>query len=207
MRNVSRFARAALTPLVALAAVLAVTSSVLAPPKPAAVPLRWELRFDPGDLRLHIDPVTDRAYWYFNYSVTNLTGRDQIWAPSFVLFTDAGEILPSGRSVPARVQERIREMLRNPLLRTQNESIGDLLQGREHALDGLVVWPADSPGVNEISLFVSGISGETARVMNPATGESVILRKTLQRGYLVRGEALARGGRPVEFRRQEWVMR
>ena len=76
-----------------------------------------------------------------------------------------------------------------------------------NAKDGLVIWPAASTHVNEMSLFISGISGETARVTNPATGENIILRKTLQRDYLVRGDALARGSRPAELVAQQWVLR
>lgn len=178
-----------------------------APPVPAAVPLRWELRFEPGDLRLFVDPVTGSAYWYFTYQIMNLTGRDQIWAPTAVLYTDAGEILRSGKDVPARIQEALRASLRNDLLETQNEIIGDILQGPEHARDGLVVWPALRTDVNKMTLFMSGLSGETARVVNPRTGDQVILRKTLQRDYVVRGDAVARGSRPAEFAGQTWVMR
>ena len=205
----SRFSlrRHLLSLVVALLAIGTLTPTLLAPPRPSMVPLRWELKFDPGELRLFVDPVTNDAYWYFTYVVTNLTGQDQIWAPSLVLYTDAGEILSSGRNVPERVTLRIREMLRNDLLETQFEAIGDLLQGVEHAKDGLVVWPADRTDVNRMTLFVGGISGETARVMHPATGEAVILRKTLAREYLIRGDAVARGSRPAEFVKQEWVMR
>ena len=205
----SRFSlrRHLLSLVVALLAIGTLTPTLLAPPRPSMVPLRWELKFDPGELRLYVDPVTNDAYWYFTYVVTNLTGQDQIWAPSLVLFTDAGEILASGRNVPERVTMRIREMLRNDLLETQFEVIGDILQGVEHAKDGLVVWPADRTDVNRMTLFVGGISGETARVMHPVTGDAVILRKTLAREYLIRGAALSRGSRPAEFQKQEWVMR
>ena len=40
-----------------------------------------------------------------------------------------------------------------------------------------------------------------------ASGEEVILRKTLHREYLIRGDAMARGSRPVEFLQQRWVLR
>ena len=60
---------------------------------------------------------------------------------------------------------------------------------------------------NELSLFIAGLSGETARLRNPATGDEVILRKTRQRDYLIRGSAIARGSRPAEFRRERWVLR
>ena len=176
-------------------------------PEPAAVPFRWELDFTPGDLRLYVDDQEGAAYWYFTYVVVNRTGEDQIWAPSFVLFTDHGEILGSGRNVPTRVEEDIRSLLGNELMETQNEAIGDLFQGREHAKDGLAVWPARATSVNEVSMFVAGLSGETARVVNPVTDEEVILRKTLQRDYIIRGDALARGSRPVEYLEERWILR
>jgi hypothetical protein len=188
-----------------LAAVICV--GAFAYPKPAAVPYRWQLNFQPGDLRLFVDPVDGRAYWYFTYTVTNRTGSDQLWAPTFTLFTDEGEILYSGRDLPTRVENAIRVLLGNDLMETQNEVIGDLLQGREHAKDGLVVWAARNTSVNEVSLFAAGISGETARVLNPLTGQEMILRKTLHRRYLVRGDALARRSKPVELIDEEWVLR
>ena len=64
-----------------------------------------------------------------------------------------------------------------------------------------------STNVNEISLFIAGISGETARITNPLTNEDVLLRKTLQRDYLIRGDARARGSKPIELVRQEWILR
>ena len=104
-----RTVRAAL----AVLAVLLAISGALAYPKPAAVAPRWELEFEPGDLRLYVDPNEGGTYWYFTYMVTNRTGREQVWAPSFVLFTDVGEILPSGRGVPSRVAADIRTLLGN----------------------------------------------------------------------------------------------
>ncbi len=188
-------------------AVLLSSSSAVAYPRPAAVAPRWELEFEPGALRLYVDPDEGGAYWYFAYMVTNRTGRDQVWAPTFVLFTDVGEILASGRGVPSRVAADIKTLLGNEFLEHQNEIIGEIFHGRDHAKEGLVVWPARHLEVNELSLFIAGASGETANVVNPITGERVLLRKTLQRDYLIPGEAIARGGKPVELRAQRWVMR
>ncbi len=194
---------------VAMAAlvILVVTCAARAFPEPAVVPYRWELDFQSGDLRLYVDPLDRSTYWYFTYEVTNRTGADQIWAPSLVLFTDEGEILAAGVGVPSRIEEDIRDLLGNELMETHNEVIGDIFQGREHAKDGLAVWPARRVQVNELSLFVGGTSGETARVKHPMTGGSLILRKTLQRDYLVRGDALARGSEPVELIEQRWILR
>ncbi len=198
-----RTMRAALATLVVLLAI----SSALAYPRPAAVAPRWELEFASGDLRLYVDPDGGGSYWYFTYMVTNRTGRDQVWAPTFALFTDAGEILPSGRGAPRRVAADIKTLLGNEFLEHQNEIIGEIFHGRDHAKEGLVVWPARELEVNELSMFIAGTSGETASVINPITGERVLLRKTLQRDYLIPGEAIARGAKPVELRSQRWVMR
>lgn len=188
-------------------AVVAVCCSVLAYPKPDPVPPRWELEFRPGDLRLYVDRGSGEAYWYLTYEVMNRTGRVQVWAPTFVLFSDSGEIIASGRGVSTRVVGDLRELLGNELLENQNEIIGEIFHGREHAKEGLVIWPARRLDVNEISMFVAGISGETATVTNPINGEVVVLRKTLQRDYLVAGDALPRGSRPVDLVQQRWVMR
>lgn len=205
----SRFPRglyhhAAVALLMSLAVVCAVVGGY---PKPAPVPFRWELEFEPGELRLYIDPTTTDPFWYFTYTITNRTGKDQLWAPSFVLYSDAGDLLQSGRDVPTRITEELMAMLGNRLLEDQNSIIGDILQGRENAREGLVIWPARNLKVNEISMFIAGLSGETARVKNPINDHEVILRKTLERDYLLAGDALARGGKAVDFVEQQWIMR
>jgi hypothetical protein len=198
--------RTTLGTLTVLAA--AATSGVAAAyPRPSAVPPRWEFEFEVGDLRLYADPADGERYWYFTYTVTNRTGRDRTWAPRFTLFTDAGEIVASGRNVPGRVTSDVLALLGNKLLETQNEVIGEIHHGREHAKEGLVIWPAGSVEVNELTIFVAGISGETATVTHPITGDRVVLHKTLQRDYLIPGEALPRGSRPIELIQEQWVMR
>ena len=127
--------------------------------------------------------------------------------PKLPLFTDDGEILEAGRDVPTRVSEELLELLGNAFLQDQNEVLGDIFQGRENAKEGLVVWPANNLKVNELSLFVAGVSGETARVKNPITSEEVILRKTLQRDYLIPGNAPARGTKPVDLVSESWILR
>ena len=195
--------------LTAVAALLALAIGCVAWafPKPAPVPYRWELNFEPGPLRMYVDADTGGVYWYFTYTVTNRTGKDQLWAPRMVLFTDGGEILESGREVPARVTEDLLDLLGNVFLEDQNAALGDILQGRENAKEGLVIWPAKYLKVTEMSLFIAGISGETARVKNPITGEEVILRKTLKRDYVIPGDPLARGSEPVQLVAEEWIMR
>ncbi len=191
----------------AAVAVLGALGSALAFPRPAAVPTRWELEFQPGPLRVYLDEPGGEVFWYMPYMVTNRTGRERIWAPTFALYTDAGEIIASGRDVPSRVTEDLLELLGNELMKQQNEIIGEIFHGRENAREGLVVWRAGDVDVNELSVFVAGISGETTTIRNPASGERVTLRKTLKRDYLIPGEAIARGSKPVELVVESWVMR
>lgn len=143
--------------LVALAAVGLLTATVRTAPEPSAVPQRWQLDFDAGPLRLYLDEQTGNAYWFFTYTVTNKTGDTRLWAPEFTLFTDAGEILESGRNIPPRITTGLMTLLDNPLLETQNYIIGDILEGKEHAKSGIVIWRAKSTDVNELSLFIAEI--------------------------------------------------
>ena len=192
---------------IAAVAVLLAAGSALAYPRPSAVAPRWELEFETGPLRLYVDPAEGGAYWYLTYKVTNRTGRAQVWAPSFTLFTDVGEILASGRGVPMRVTDDLLELMGNDLLEGQNEIIGEIFHGKEHAKEGLVIWPARNTQVNELSAFIAGTSGETVRVLNPATRERTVLRKTLQRDYIIPGDAQRRGSAPIELTAERWVMR
>jgi len=206
-RGVKHVARASVLTAAFSSAVAVAVTAAADYPKPAPVPFRWELEFESGPLRLYEDQASGEYFWYFTYTVINRTGGDQLWAPKFTLFTDTGEIIDSGRNVPANVTEDILDLLGNELLEDQNEAIGDILQGKENAREGLVVWPAKNLDVTEMSLFIAGISGETARVKNPVNGQEIILRKTVQRDYIVRGNAVARGSEPVELVEERWVLR
>lgn len=199
--------RSAVVTLITAAMAVIITCQAIADtyPKPSPVPYRWELDFDLGDMRLYVDDQTGQAYWYLTYKVTNDTGADRIWAPEFTLFTDFGGISVSGEDVPRRVMLDLQELLGNDLL--EIDLIGDLYQGEENAREGLVVWKAKSLEVTEMSVFIAGISGETARVRNPISGDIVLMRKTLQRDYLVPGDPLARGSDPAEVVGDRWILR
>jgi hypothetical protein len=207
MSRFSHHCLASIGLVLAASALLAAPWSAHAYPRPSAVPQRWALEFAPGELRLHVDDLDGRAYWFFSFTVTNRTGQDQLFAPEFTLYTDGGEILPSGRDVPTRVEQEILELLGNEFMETQNQVIGELRQGPGNARDGLVVWPANDLEVNEISLFIAGISGDTAAVIPPGGDRPVILRKTLQRDYLVPGNALGRRRLAADLVAERWIFR
>lgn len=192
---------------VGVASLLLAVSMVGAYPKPSPVPYRWELTFESGDLRLWRDDISGEYYWFMTYKVVNRTGNEQVWAPEFTLFNDAGEILRSGRGVPSRITDALLTIIGNDLMEPQNAIIGEIFQGEEHAKEGLVIWPADRIDVNALTVFIAGISGETAAVVDPVTKKEVILRKTLQRDHLIPGNAVARGTDPAPLVKETWILR
>ncbi len=190
--------------VVMLSALLGLAASSAVPA--AATPITrvagdrdWQIDFQPGDLRLYVDPADGRYYWYFTYTVTNLTERDLVFAPRIELFLDSGEILRSGRGVPTRVVDQLKRLLGNPLLEDQNRIIGDLRVGRENARTGIAIWPAEDQQVTELTLFFQGLSSDRKDVLHPETGEKVALYRTLRREYLVPGDPEARGSTPLEL--------
>jgi hypothetical protein len=180
-------------------------------PVPNPVPTRWELDFEPHYLRIATlqDPQTGepRAYWYLTYTITNNSDSDLRYAPSFVMYDSEGNLQDSG--APAHVTRTILDLLDNPLIQDELTIGGVLRVGRANAKSGVAIWPVESAGVDEVTIFVGNISGETATVEDPATGDDVVLRKTLALTYDTPGEVLAlmrRGGleEPAEER---WIMR
>ena len=180
-------------------------------PRPARVSSRPEVDFTPGAVRMFTTPSGEH-YWYMVYDVVNATGQDRTWAPSMTLFTDRGEVTTDGDGVPRTVHRAIMEHIGDPLLESKVAIIGTLRQGIGHARRGMAIWPATRSDVNELRIFVEGISPETAVVEHPITGEPMTLRKNLYLHYLIPGEAAVRGDDPVPVHpdyagEEHWVLR
>lgn len=185
-------------------------STARAAPEPEPVPRRWELSIIPGDLRVtsvELPGQGPRAFFYFTYSVTNTSGEDRNFAPSFELATDRGEVLRSGRGVPHQAVEGIRMRLKDPEIRDEITIQGMLLQGPENAREGVVVWPAMDLKADEYTIFAAGFSGETKAVARPDTGETVILRKTLMLRHSAPGQLDPNSGQSVERVATRWILR
>jgi len=197
---------AALPAASAASAAMAMAMRAVAAPMPRAAEPRWELRFEVlNELRLVV--LGGQPYWFLTYLVTNRTNQDQTFVPSAILYTDQGEILADD-AVPFEVNKELLDLLRNPLLEDRNQIIGVLQQGRENAREGLLVFPAgDLIETDRISIFIAGLSSETQVAINPATGEEVIVRKSLELQYNVPGEALQNPMTPIQFTGRRWVMR
>lgn len=197
------FAAVALVPALGLA------------PEPDPVSKRWQLEVIPGDLRVAYVNTLDGAgaYAYFTYSVTNNTGTDLEFVPSFVLATDTGVSMMSGLGVPASVTDHILDSLEHPFMQDQVEILGPIQQGPENAKHGLVIWPIRDFRADEIRVFGAGFSGETETISltDPATGEAVELtfRKTLMLRFASPGEIRVNEVGDDSFRVTEkrWIMR
>src|SRR3569832_741098 len=96
-----------------LAAVFSLIVGGMAP-EPDPVPRRWQLDVNMGPMRMAV--VDDaqgnpRSYLYLTYKVTNNSGQDLLFAPSFVLSDGEGNLVPSGRNVSVDAAEPIQKSL------------------------------------------------------------------------------------------------
>lgn len=196
-------------------------------PKPGVVPVSWELEFSyqtPQMFTVAL-PGEDKArnYWYVLYKVTNRTGKDQIFVPDFVLYTDTGQILHAGEGVPAAIFTEIQKRHNDPLLVTLAAATGRLLQDEDNAKQSVAIWRDFDPQARGFDIFVGGLSGERAKVNLPVpvrvtvrggrpqkvqvTRTELILSKTMQLSYKLPGEAEARARTTPELIKKQWVMR
>lgn len=205
------------------------TPAITAPPKPSEYPVSWQLDIDyqaPRPIMVTEPGQTKpKLFWYMTYVATNNTNEEQMFVPSFTLYTDTGEILPAGRNVPAAVVQAIRKLHRNPLLQEVSAVTGTILRGEDNAKDGVAIWPDFDPKAGKVDIFVGGLSGEVAVVKLPqgttikvtepdgfghektVDKDQIILSKTLRLRYSIPGEAKARPSTPATFVEKEWLMR
>jgi hypothetical protein len=212
--------------LVAAMIALGVGQAVTAP-KPADIPTHWQLEASFYDI-LPIQVTlggqdAPRTFWYMRYTITNKTGQDRVFVPEFILYTDTGQVLRAGRSIPGRVFQAIKEQLNDPLLLDLPDMAGRVLQGEENAKEGVAIWNDFDPNAGAFDVFVSGLSGETVEVPLPkpirvietdALGKEVevvkdkiILAKSLERHYRITAEAADRSQTALAAASEEWVMR
>jgi hypothetical protein len=214
----SRFVRTAvsltlLTALLGGIGVVGYPTACIAAPEPDPVPKRWELNITPGPLRIMTidDPETGpRSYFYFTYKAVNNTGDDLLFAPSFELSTDEGDLMSPGRDVPLAVTDEILRRLDNPFLKDQINVIGQIMQGEENAKEGLVVWLVPDMDVDQVTVYCKGFSGETKSIDVPLkTGgnKHITFSKQYMLRYAVPGELDPRKPAPLPVSERRWIMR
>jgi hypothetical protein len=198
-------------------------SLALAGPEPDPASPHWQLDFrfhDPQRIAVQMpgeaEPTT---FWYLLFTVTNDTGEDVQFYPSFRLVTDTLESVEGGAEVIPAVYDAIaaRHKKDDPFFAPPAKTTGPLLQGADNARTSAAVFRPFDPKANAMTVFVSGLSGEVARVTNPSFDSSApeseanerffILRKTLAISYDLPGDEETRAHAKPMRRDREWVMR
>ena len=193
-----------------LAAILLWQGAASAFPEAGAVPKGWQLNFthdQPRTLAVTMPDGSVRWFWYMAYKVVNNTGEDRMFIPEFTIATDAGDIITAGQDVPAAVWPAVAEKLGNPLLESPADIVGKILQGPDYARESVAIWPVPDHDVDQMSIFVGGISGETATVVNPVTGEQVLVRRSRMITYATPGTVVNPEDQPTKLLSETDVMR
>ncbi|HEV7299359.1 MAG TPA: hypothetical protein VGN72_08345 [Tepidisphaeraceae bacterium] len=186
-------------------------------PVPSPYPKAWELKFEHGTpQRIVVDIGNDKpkAYWYLTYTVTNNTNDEHTFLPVLELLAKDGRVFRSDSKVPPQVFGTIKDRERNGFLESQYNIGGALRLGPDQARDGVAIWEEVSPEMGTFSIFVGGLSGEYTFLKDASgtdvktpDGNPVILRKTLQLNYLIRGDEVYPGEDAVNENAENWVMR
>ncbi len=189
-----------------------VPATTHAAPEPAPVATQWEFTFEPGPLRLALVETEGekKPYFYLTYRVTNHWGGVKLFAPDVSLMSDNANVQRSGRDVSSAVTAEIMRRLKNPLLESQTDIVSNVLQGAEHARDGVVIWPAEDLQADELTVFFAGLSGEfQSYITGRETSEPqrYTLRKTMMMRFATPGQISGQGDRPFELIEKRWVMR
>jgi hypothetical protein len=122
------------------------------------------------------------------------------------MLTNDGQIIRSDNGIPAVVFDRIKGREKKPFLEPFHKIGGTLLVGEDQARDGVAIWLEPPGKMGRFSIFVEGLSGETATVKVGEKEE--ILRKELQLNYHIRGDEVFRGEDELNVdTARVWVMR
>lgn len=195
-------------------ALVTTTRPAIAAPEPSPIPKRWQLDIATSTLQTAVVEVngTSRAYFFMTYKVTNNSAQDLLFAPSFELANNEGDLLRSGRDVTMEVTREILGRLENPLLEDQISIVGTLLRGPENAKLGLVIWPITQEHMDEVAVYCAGFSGETATVDIPASdGSDRVVKKLLRKSWMMRyrmpGDMKPGDGETYDSNESKWIMR
>ena len=129
--------------------------------------------------------------------------------------TDTFQIIPAGKNVPSLVFKEIkqRHQLKYPYLEALSKTDNILLQGEDNTKDIAIIWPEFDIKARKITIFITGLSNETAVVENPLSKDEngeptkIYLRKTLELNYALKGDPALSTNIGVSFLSKRWIMR
>jgi hypothetical protein len=195
---------------IALLIAFAPSAAFAGHPVPSIYPVAWQLDFEHGTPQRVVVDVPGKgppkAYWYITYTVTNNTDKEQSFLPVFEMVTSEGKVIRSDNNIPLKVFETIKAREGKKLLEEGIRIGGAIRLGETQAKDGVAIWVEPMAEMGNFSIFVGGLSGEATNVKG-ADDKDVILRKTLQLNYLIRGDEVYPGEDEVNEHASDWVMR
>lgn len=192
-----------------------------AAPKPAVIPgpSQWTIDTEfTHPQQIVMRRTSNNApvvFWYTIITLTNKTGEDVGLYPKCDLMTDTFQIIPEGKYVSSVVFEQIkaRHQSRYSFLKPLGLADNKLLQGEDNTQDIAVIWPDFDKNAKNITLFITGLSNETAVIDHPVAKDEngqplkVFLKKTLELKYDVKGDTASRYGVNLVFKSKRWIMR
>ena len=198
-------------------------SAATAAPHAGLVGKAWELDFsfyDPQRITVMLPgDVSPTTFWYVLYRVTNRTGQEVQFFPSFRFVTDTLKVVIAGEQISPSVYRRIADRHRRdfPFFAEPSKVVGQLLQGEAHARTSAAVFRTFDPNASRFKLYVSGLSGEIERKNNPVYDPArkasegnkrfFLFRRTLEVVYDLPGDVRTRLSATPIRRSRGWVMR
>ncbi|MDO8301617.1 MAG: hypothetical protein Q7T18_00095 [Sedimentisphaerales bacterium] len=201
--------------------ILLVTNAVLAAPQPTRVKLpgTWTLDVtfeNPQQICVRIPGNnTLTRFWYMILTLTNDTGHDVRLYPDIWLTTDTFQSVQASKDAIENVFNKIRtrHQGRYPFIEPFEFVDKMVLQGADNAKDLAVIFPDFDPCAKQVSIFIGGLSNETAIVNHPTEKDQngdpvkVVLKKTLELQYAIPGDPSQRDSQTLDFIDKRWVMR
>ncbi len=206
-----------------LAATLLVVSSVaVGYPEPKVVQKvgQWTLDVKysvPEQITLQLpNQKKPQRFWYIILSATNETSLEEAELyPLCRLITDTFQVIDADKRVPISVFNAVKRKHQGsyPFLESLDFKDHRVARGEDNTRDFAIIWPDFDPKARQISLFVGGLSNETAVVKHPKFKDKdggpkkIFLQKTLQLKYAVAGDEKLRSTVTMKKPKQSWVMR
>jgi hypothetical protein len=141
----------------------------------------WQLDFDYQTPRpIAVQGLTGQThwYWYLPYTITNNSAGDRLFVPNASVYTDTGQLITANLGIPPAVFNAVKDQLNNDLLEAPSQVVGEILQGPDYARDSVIIWPHFNEDVDAFTVFVAGLSGETATIEVPGSDQSELLQRT-----------------------------
>ena len=179
-------------------------------PKPGLIHKSWVFDYTSEKPRfISVKDANGNTNWYcyITYKVVNNTQLERTLIPEFTMASDHGDIRPAGKGVPYKVYAAISKSVNNKYMESPVNVVGKILRGEDFAKESVAIWPMFKHDVDEVNIFVSGLSGETQSIKHPLTRKPVVMVRTLMQTYKIPGTVVNYHKQVVLDHETKWIMR